>query len=88
MVVLQVKAAAGGSDIEMVGLSGPAFARGDAGAMELVVGVVHLVDAEDGLQAVFVECLVVRHQGKARNERLDLFPDFGEDGGVGGVGGA
>ena len=37
------------------------FARGAAGAIELIVRVIHLVAAHYGLQATFVEGAVVRH---------------------------
>jgi hypothetical protein len=58
---------------------------GAAGAIELVVGIVHLVHAEDGLEATLVEGAVVRHQWKTGYLRFYLFPYIREDGGLGGV---
>ena len=58
---------------------GPDLARGDAGAVEVVVGIVHLIDTEDGFQAALVERLVMRHKRKPRYLRLYLLPHFGED---------
>ena len=55
MVVLQVVSAAGGNGVEVMAPSGPALARSDTGAMELIVGVVHLIDPEHDFRAVLVE---------------------------------
>ena len=86
MVTLQVVAAGGGDGVELVvGQMGKAAAGSDAGAVELVVGVVHLVATEDGLQATFVEGFVVGHEGQAFDERFYLCPYFGEYGGFLGV---
>ena len=46
--------------------------------MEIIVGVVHLIDPEHGLEAAFVETGVVRNQRESLDERLYLFPDIGE----------
>ena len=88
VVVAQVVAAAGGYNVEVVVAARPAFAGGHASAKEGVVGVIHLVRAEHGLQATLVEGLVVRHQGQSLDERLYLPPHGGEDGGLRCVGGA
>jgi hypothetical protein len=32
-------------------------------AMELIVRIVHLVEAEDGFQATLVECLIMSYEG-------------------------
>ena len=46
---------------------------------EFVVGIVHLVTTEDGLQAALVKGFVVGYQSQALNQRLYLRPDFRED---------
>ena len=60
-------------------------ARSPAGAEELVVGIVHLIDTEHGPEATLVKGTVVRHEGQSGDERLDLSPHNGEHGGVVGV---
>ena len=49
------------------------------GAVEFVVGIVHLVTAEHGLQTTFVESFVMGDEGQALNQRFHLFPYFWED---------
>ena len=51
------------------------FARGAAGAVELIVRVIHLVAAHHGLQAAFVERAVVRHERQTLDKWLNLLPD-------------
>ena len=82
MVVFQVISAAGGDDVEVVMSSWPTLARCYAGAMELIIGIIHLIDTEDGLQTTLVEGLVVRHQWQSFDERLYLPPHFGEYRGI------
>lgn len=53
--------------------------------MELVVGPVHAVHAEDGLQAAFVKRAVVRHEGQALDQGGDFRPHIREYRGVGGI---
>ena len=60
-------------------------ARSSAGAKELVVGVVHLIDAEHGPEAALVKGAVVRHQWQPFDQRFDLPPHDREDGRVVGV---
>ena len=79
MVLCQVIAAAGGYDVKRMTTFGPDLARGDAGAVEVVVGIVHLIDTEDGFQAALVERLVMRHKRKPRYLRLYLLPHFGKN---------
>lgn len=57
MVVLQMVATGFGNDVQlMVGQTLPEmFPCRNAGAMELVIRIVHLVGAEDGLQTSFVK---------------------------------
>ena len=59
MVVFQVISAAGGDDVEVVMSSWPTLARCYAGAMELIVGIIHLIDTEYGFQTALVECFVM-----------------------------
>ena len=60
-------------------------ARSPAGTKELIVRIVHLIDAEHGLEAAFVKGTVVRHEGQSGDERLNLPPYHGEHGSVVGV---
>lgn len=53
-------------------------ARGPAGAEERIVGVIHLIDAEHGLEAALVEGAVVRHERQTFDQRLNLPPNVGE----------
>ena len=80
VVVLQVISAAGGNDVESVMSSWPTLARCYAGAIELIVGKVHLIDTEDSFQTTLVEGLVMSHQRQSLNKRLYLPPHFGEYG--------
>ena len=48
------------------------------GVVELIVGIVHLIDTEHGLEAPFVETGVVRNEGEALDERFNLLPDVWE----------
>ena len=59
MVVLQVVAATLGDDVQVVAAEWPQVLGADEGAIEGIVGVVHLVHAEHRLEAVLVERLVV-----------------------------
>ena len=78
MVVDKVEAAGRRNRMELViGQKFPeVFACGTAGAIELIVRVIHLVAAHYGLQAAFVKGAVVRHEGQALDERLNLFPNI------------
>lgn len=44
-----------------------------------IVGVVHLIDPEDGLEAAFIKAGVVRHNRVVLYEGLDVRPDIRED---------
>jgi hypothetical protein len=61
------------------------FSRSTTGAIELIVGVIHLVAAHYGLQTTFIEGAVVRHQGQALDERLNLSPNIRKHGRILGV---
>ena len=85
VVVVGHRAAAGlGHSVQlMVGQTAAEMAtRSPAGTKELVVGVVHLIDAEHGPEAALVKRTVVRHEGQSGDERLDFPPHGGEHGGV------
>ena len=63
----------------MVGELLPEMAAGGAtSAVELVVGVVHLIDLEHRSQTAFVKRTVVRHQRQPLNQRFNLPPYVGE----------
>ena len=88
VVVVCHRAAAGlGHGVQLVvwQSSAEVAARSPAGAEELVVGIVHLIDTEHGLEAALVKRTVVRHEGQSGDERLDFPPHDREDGRVVGV---
>jgi len=83
VVVVDHRASAGGGDgMQLVvgQTAAEVAARGPAGAEERIVGVVHLIDAEHGLEAALVEGAVVRHERQSFDQRLDLPPHAGEHG--------
>lgn len=88
VVVVGHRAAAGlGDGVQLVvgETATEMAARGPAGAKELVIRIVHLIDAEHGPEAALVKGAVVRHEGQSGDERLDLSPHDGEYGRVVGV---
>ena len=58
---------------------GPHFARCHASAVELIVGIVHLIDAEDSLQATFIKSLVVSYEREPGYLGFYLLPYDRED---------
>ena len=46
------------------------LARSDAGAVERIIRVVHLVSAEDSLQTTLIESLVMGYEGKSLDQWL------------------
>ena len=83
MVVLHAEAAGLGDGLQLVVRQGRELATGDTKCVEeLIVGIVHPIDAEDGFEAALVEGPVVGHKGQTLYQRLYLCPDFGEDGGI------
>ena len=83
MVVLHAEAAGLGDGLQLVVRQGRELATGDTeGVEELIVGIVHPIDAEDGLEATLVEGPVVGHKGQTLYQRLYLCPDIREDGGI------
>ena len=85
VVILQIIAAAGSNDVEIMAALRPTLARCHTGAIEHVVGIVHLIDTEDGFQAALIEGLVVGHKGKIGNLGLYLLPYLGKDGSILGI---
>ena len=89
VVVVELMVAAGlGHGVQlMVGQHlSEVFARSAAGAIELIVRVIHLIAAHYGLQATFVERAVVGYERQALNQWLYLVPNIRENGRVLGVG--
>ena len=63
VVVLHAEAAGLGDGLELVvGQAGELAARGAKGVVEIIVGIVHPIHAKDGLEAAFVEGLVMRYK--------------------------
>ena len=88
VVVVGHRTAAGGGDgVQLVvgQTVAEVAAGGPAGAEELIIRVVHLIDLEHGLETALVEGAVVSHQRQSFNQRLDLPPHGGEHGCVVGV---
>lgn len=85
VVMVRHRAAAGlGHGVQLVvwQSSAEVAARSPTGAIELIIGIVHLIDAEHGLEATLVEGTVVRHQRQTFDQRLYLSPHHGEYGRV------
>ena len=61
VVVHQVVATASSYDIKVVTARRPYLSRCHTGAVKLVVGILHLVSAEDGFQTTLIKRLIVRH---------------------------
>ena len=59
--------------------------RRNAGAMELVIRIVHLIDTEDCFEAAFVKSFVVGYERQTFNDWLNLRPHFWEDRSILGV---
>ena len=80
MVVHEVIAAGCGDGLElMVRKPASEMPSGSSeGVVELIVGIVHLIHSEHGLEASFVESGIVRHEGESFDERLNLLPDVWE----------
>ena len=80
MVVHEVISAGCGDGLELMVRKPAAEVTSGSreGVVELVVGIVHLIDTEHGLEASFVETGVVRNEGEALDERFNLLPDVWE----------
>lgn len=81
-MILQPVTAGSSDGVELMVLKMSELAAGcGKGVVELVVRIIHLIDAKDGFQAGFIEGAVVGNKGQTFDERLDLCPDLREDGG-------
>jgi len=86
MMVLQVVATFCGNGMQlMIRQIFKCPTGGRQRVVELIVGVVHLIDTEHGLQAAFVKRLVVGHKWKTFYQRLYLCPHLGEHGRIIGI---
>lgn len=79
VVVLKVVATASRDEVEGVRAFGPHLSGARKSAIERIIGVVHLIAAEHGFQATFVEGLVVRHKRQALYARRNLGPYLGKE---------
>ena len=87
MVVFQVIPAGGRHCLKLVVRQGAVVVSPGRpqGIMKLIIGVVHLIDPEDSLEAALVEGTVVSDQREPLNLRGNLFPDIRENRSVVGV---
>ena len=85
MVVLQAVSATFGDDVEVVATTRPYTAGLEQRAMELIVGIIHVIATEDRLEAILVKGFVVGNQRKTLDQRRNLSPYLGEGGGMTGV---
>jgi hypothetical protein len=80
VMVLHAKAACLGDGMELVVRQiGELAARDTKGVVKLIIGIIHLIDAEYGFQAAFVERLVMCHKRQAFNQGFYLCPHFRKD---------
>ena len=87
MVVFHLETTCRGYGVKLVvGQVRELAARGPKGIKEQVVGVIHLIGAEDNLEAALVKGLVVSDQGQPLNEGFYLCPDVWKDGRIIGFG--
>ena len=81
MMLFQMEATLGGHGLKlMVGQIAERSTRRPKGAKELVVGIIHLIATEDGLQTCLVERLVVGNERQSFYQRLYLSPHLGKHG--------
>jgi hypothetical protein len=80
VVVLKVVTAALGDDVEVMMTARPYLAGFYKSAIEWIIGIVHLIHTEHGVETFLVEGLVVGHERLTLYHRLYLFPDVGKDG--------
>ena len=79
VVVLKVVATASCDEVEGVRAFGPHLSGARKSAIERVVGIVHLIAAEHGFQATFIEGFVVRHKWQPLYAGRNLGPHLGEE---------
>ena len=86
MVVLKTVTAFGCYGVQLVvGKMAECSSGGAERVVELIVGVVHAIDTEDGFKTAFVKRFVVGYKGQALNKWLYLRPYLWEYGGIVGV---
>ena len=86
VVLSQVKSAVGGNGVQlMVGQLLELALGGHAGAVELIVRIIHLVATKHGLQAALVKGFVMGNERQPLNQGLDLGPNEREYGSIVGV---
>ena len=78
-MVLKVVTATFGNDVKIMMTTRPYLAGFYEGAIERIVGVVHLIHAEDCLEACLIECLVVGYKRQSFYLWFYLFPDIREN---------
>ena len=80
MVIHEVIAARSGDGLKLMvwQLISEVMSGYSKGVVELIVGVVHLIDPEHRLQATFVKAGVVSNQRESLDERLYLLPHMWE----------
>ena len=80
MVIHKVITAGGSDGLELMvrELISEVLSGYSKGVVELIVGVVHLINPEHRLQAPFVKAGIVRNQRETLDERLNLLPHIGE----------
>lgn len=98
MMACQIITAACRYNIKIVMSLWPNLARTDERAEERIIRIIHLIYPEDSFQTTLVERLIMSHKrqiltsklflfiGRQAELRLNLCPDFGEDGRSIGVG--
>ena len=87
MVVRQVVTTGSSNGLQLVIREVAELATGDAkGIVELIVGIVHLIDAEHRFQTSFVKRFVVGNKWQALDKRLYLCPHLREHRSIVGVG--
>ena len=86
VVLSQVKSAVGSNGVQlMVGQLLELALGGHAGAVELIVRIIHLVATKHGLQAALVKGFVMGNERQPLNQGLDLGPNEREYGSIVGV---
>ena len=75
VVISEVKAAVCGNGVQpVVGQLLEQALSGSTGAEECIIGVIHLIAAEDGFQTTLVKGFIMSDQRKTLDEWLDLCP--------------
>ena len=82
VVLPEVEAAGGGDGLELMvrELAAEVAPGSRQRVTELIIGIIHLIDAMDRPQTALVEARIVRHQRQALKQRRDLLPDIRKHG--------